>query len=67
MDENASKWSSRKFLLTMLQWVAIIGVPVLYAKVGISENIIITVLASSSAVVSAYIAGNVMQKKIDAA
>ncbi len=64
MEEN-SKYNSRKLIATALQWIAVIGVPILYKSLDLSETLIITVLATSTSLVTVYIGANVLQKKVE--
>ncbi len=66
MEPEPSKWASRKFVLTVLQWLVVIGLPLAYKSFEISEAVLMTVLASSTSIIAVYTGMNVLQKKIDA-
>lgn len=63
--EESSKWASRKFVITVAQWLAVIILPPVYIKLGLSETILLTVLGSTTTLVSVYTGLNVLQKKVE--
>jgi hypothetical protein len=59
------KYGSRKFLALCIQSAALVVLPIVYKKLEISDEILMVVLGSGSALVAAYTGFNVLQKKIN--
>lgn len=57
------KWGSRKFVIVMALGVVNIALPIIYKKLEITDDILMTVLISGAGVVSAYTGFNVLEKK----
>ncbi len=64
MSDDEAKWSSRKAVLTVFQSFILIVLPIVYQKLGISENVLLFVLGSTTALVGTYLGVNVWQKKV---
>lgn len=62
-----SKWASRKLIISLLQFVNLVTLPIIYKYFEISEATLLMVLGSTSALASIYLGANVWQKKILAA
>ncbi len=58
-----SPYKSRKFIVTGIQLVITIFLPVAYKLLGISDDILMVALSSSTALSSVYIGFNVMSGK----
>lgn len=59
------KIMSRKFIITLLIMVGSVAVPLLYKKAGISDLVVMTVLAIIGGVGVAYKAVNLAEHKAD--
>lgn len=64
MDES-SKWASRKFILSIVQLVILVVLPIVYKQLDISETVLATVLGTSTALLAVYTGANVLQKKVE--
>lgn len=60
---QAEKWSSRKLFVLCVQFILLIVLPVVYKRLEIGEEVLLTVLASTSVLSGAYLGLNVLQKK----
>lgn len=65
MLDDQGKLKSRKFILTVMQWVILMVLPIVYKQFMIADEILITVLTASSSIVAVYTGFNVLQKKIE--
>ena len=57
------KFGSRKFILTVVQTLIVMVLPVVYKKLEISDEILMLVLGASSSLVALYSGVNVLAKK----
>jgi len=57
------KWGSRKFILTVVQTLIVLVLPILYKKLEIGDEILMMVLGASSSLVALYSGMNVLAKK----
>lgn len=64
-QESLTPFASRKFILSLVSLTLMTGLPVLYKFLEISDTITLTVLGATSAIVSAYLGFNVLQKHIE--
>lgn len=65
MKETLVRYGSRKFIANTAQVILLVVLPIIYKKLEISENVLMTVLLTTSALVGAYTGFNVLQKKIN--
>jgi len=57
------KWGSRKFILTVVQTLIVLILPIVYKKLEIGDDILMMVLGASSSLVALYSGMNVLAKK----
>jgi hypothetical protein len=58
-----SKWLSRKLLFTLLGYLTLVSLPILYKSYEIDDTILMTVLIGVSGLISIYTGVNALQKK----
>lgn len=58
------RFRSRKFAITVAQWIVLVGLPLVYKWAGIGEDVLKDVLMYTTALVSVYMGVNVIQKKV---
>lgn len=61
-----TKWMSRKFIVTLLQVILMILIPMIYKYIQVGDEVTITVLLAIAGAGSLYTGLNVLQKKYDA-
>jgi len=61
-----TKWMSRKFIVTILQVLLMIILPLIYKYSQVGDEVTITVLLAIAGAGSLYTGLNVLQKKYDA-
>jgi hypothetical protein len=57
------KWGSRKFILTVVQTLIVLVLPIVYKKLEIGDDVLMLVLGASSSLVALYSGMNVLEKK----
>lgn len=57
------RFGSRKFIMMMVQMVLMIFLPIAYKKLEISDDILMLILSSTSALSAIYFGVNVWEKK----
>jgi hypothetical protein len=57
------KWGSRKFILTCVQALVVVVLPIIYKKLEIGDDILMVVLGASSSLVALYSGVNVLAAK----
>ena len=65
LPESPSPLQSRKFLMSMAQLAILVILPLIYKHFEVSDDILMTVLISSSSLVGVYTGFNVIQKKFE--
>lgn len=60
------KWGSRKFILTCVQALVVVVLPIIYKKLEIGDDILMVVLGASSSLVALYSGVNVLAAKKNA-
>lgn len=59
-----TRYQSRKFVITVIQWSALVVLPVIYKSIGVPDDILRDVLMYTTGLVSVYLGFNVLQKKV---
>lgn len=62
---NYNPYTSRKLLVTAFSTILMVGLPVLYKHIGISDQITLMVLGAVAGLSGIYNAANAMQKKYE--